>query len=368
MINFTELVDKVDQRNRQNKEAAMAQIQPFFDVMYKKAVYDREQRQQSEQAVQYGKWLGKTYGLPYQELTLDDGSLAPANLQFDAMKAQFEVGKVESVIGQFMKDNKDWIGDATVPEGSIFAKGHWFEEMQKTVAGEKEASERIKELAAVHPSIKEALESEDYKGMSNRERLAVAQSMEREIEAESQARAKAETEARASSRRILEHQVKTDYTQQAKAEAEAGKPTGKGLTVAQEKSRRIVERYESTGNIHQGYSVKVNEGEDGLVAEIEVKDSRISKIKYKDGGYWGFDTKKNKGKGEWVVLTEWDDGLEYKVGGFFVKNPWFGNANKAINEAIKEYQKHIANFPTEEEGGSKGRDVKAWLKSIGASQ
>ncbi len=337
MINFTELVDKVDQRNRQNREAAMAQIQPFFDVMYKKAVYDREQYQQAEQAVAYGQEMGRILNMSFSPMMMGD-KYAPANLQFKSMDAQFEAGKVRETIGQFMKDNKDWISEGVaIPEGSVYAQAQWFKGLQEDVSSEKEARQRIKDIVAIHPSIKEALESEEYEGMPSREKYAVAHSMASKIEAESQARTKAEAEAVASSRRIWEHQVKTDYTQKIKDEAKASKPT-KEEKIAQ----NIIEEYKTGRDIGTGYRVKVVKGESGTLKAYT--DSGGDRVAYMNGKY----NIKNKKTGKFEVA---------KLKNGEIKG--HAEVKGALDKAIKEYSTYEPQVTME---------VNAWLESIGAKE
>lgn len=379
MINFTELVDKVDQRNRQNKEAAMAQIQPFFDVMYKKAVYDREQRQQSEQAVQYGKWLGKTYGLPYQELILDDGSLAPANLQFDAMKAQFEVGKIEEGMSQFMKDNKDWIGDATVPEGSIFAKGHWFEEMQKTVAGKKEDKETLDTFLAKYPEGKEALEDrEDIKDLTFAQQHEIAERYVSDRIAAQGTQAKMDYE--------LWKQQQSMRTYIAKKEVDmafnAAKPTTE-TELTQEQAKRLnkVRDYEGRGVIHSdtGRRVIVKNDGKGTVAYIKVDHKKISEVKREGRTYYG----KLKKDGKWYEMSVTGDNLKMKRGGTIkdIVSPLldstidYEDSLRYISERYEE-QPTLPQLPAtgtavkqdESSGSESNMEVNAWLESIGAKQ
>lgn len=341
MTNFMELVDKVEQRNKQNREAMAAQIQPFFDVMYKKAVYDREQRQQSEQAVQYGKWLGKTYGLPYQELILDDGSLAPANLQFDAMKAQFEVGKIEEVMSQFMKDNKDWIGDATVPEGSIFAKGHWFEEMQKTVAGKKKDKETLDTFLAKYPEGKEALEDrEDIKDLTFAQQYEIAERYVSDRIAAQGTQAKMDYE--------LWKQQQSMRTYIAKKEVDmafdAAKPTTETkLTQEEKRAQNIIEEYKTGRDIGTGYRVKVVKGESGTLKAYT--DSGGDRVAYMNGKYYI----KNKKTGKFEVA---------KLKNGEIKG--HAEVKGALDKAIKEYSTYEPQVTTME--------VNAWLESIGAKE
>lgn len=359
MINFTELVDKVDQRNRQNKEAAMAQIQPFFDVMYKKAVYDREQYQQAEQAVAYGQEMGRILNMSFSPMMMGD-KYAPANLQFKSMDAQFEAGKVRETIGQFMKDNKDWISEGVaIPEGSVYAQAQWLKGLQEDVSSEKEASKRIKDIVAIHPSIKEALESEEYEDMPSREKYAVAHSMASNIEAESQARTKAEAEAVASSRRIREHQVKTDYTQKIKDEAEASKLAKEtALTKKEKRAQNIIEEYKTGRDIGTGYRVKVVKGESGTLKAYT--DSGGDRVAYMSGKYYI----KNKNTGKFKVA---------KLKNGEIKG--HAEVKGALDKAIKEYSTYEPQVTTgtavkqdESSGSESNMEVNAWLESIGAKQ
>lgn len=89
-INFSELVDKIEQRNLQNRQQVVAQIKPFLDVITRKAAYEGEKRKAAEEAVETYGALGKQENVPFTPLTNSEGKYLPPIAQQTAYQANRE--------------------------------------------------------------------------------------------------------------------------------------------------------------------------------------------------------------------------------------------------------------------------------------
>lgn len=77
-INFSDLVDKIEQRNLQNRQQAVAQMKPFLDVITRKATYEMEKRKAAEETAAVLAEAAKTIGIDYTPNT----SLTPDMQKF----------------------------------------------------------------------------------------------------------------------------------------------------------------------------------------------------------------------------------------------------------------------------------------------
>lgn len=106
-INFSDLVDKIEQRNLQNRQQTVAQMKPFLDVITRKATYEMEKRKAAEETAAGLAEAAKTIGIDYTPNT----SLTPDmqkftfNLEADSQAPRKQWEAFSSVYGVQIPEN-----------------------------------------------------------------------------------------------------------------------------------------------------------------------------------------------------------------------------------------------------------------------
>lgn len=151
-INFAELVNKVETLNKQNREQAIAQIKPYFEVMYKKAAYEHERKKErTEAATAIGEMATH---LGFQDYKSNEGYSPEMQLKlFDS----YHIGKQPI---QYLEGLRDAHG-IELKEGyktmNPEAAKIYTEEVRSDIA----ISKTINDLFAAYPEIETAMMQDD---------------------------------------------------------------------------------------------------------------------------------------------------------------------------------------------------------------
>ena len=89
-INFTELVERVEAKNRQNRAELTSQVMPFLEVAVKKSLYEQEKRRAADESVAALTQLGEETGVNFVPMTGVGGKVIDPKVQQMVYRTQAE--------------------------------------------------------------------------------------------------------------------------------------------------------------------------------------------------------------------------------------------------------------------------------------
>lgn len=332
-INFTELVDRVEARNQQNRAQLVAQVKPFLDVIARKSLYEQEKTRERTETAEGLKAIGQTAGVDFQPLTGSDGKLLPSNIQQMQYGAQADrqaplkqIEAFSAVYGVEMPENIDKMS----PEQATATLGKMKEDHA--------VSETINDMFAAYPDMAEKLLSDPkYQAANLRTKKIMVQKELAAIDAQSNLESFIAKKRIESGIKINEYWSTTGSMQTKKMEADAAGQAD--LAVGQQKSANIVKDYETRGKSVGGYNVKIDRSKGYKEATMLYKGEKIRKT---NAGYAYWDEKSEKWR-DLEVDPKDKTSLTKKTGGRLVKNPIYPNAAKILDSALDEYDNNLAN-------------------------
>lgn len=325
-INFSELVDRIDQRNLQNRQQMVAQMKPFLDVLTRKATYEMEKQKAKEETAAGLKVAGEAMGL--KDYT-PDTSLSPDmqkftfNLEADRQAPLKQWEAFSSVYGIEPPAN---LKDMT-PEMATVSLGKAKEDHA--------TSEAINATLSMYPEIAKKLMTDEKFNSAN---LKVKRAMlEKELgddEAKKKFVADVALYKAKSDIDTNEYWRTTGTIQQQKINATGA---GGGLSDSQKKAMSRKALYETTGVSINGYKVKIGEQAGNKIATTLSNGKSIKKT---ENGYYLLDK-----DGKWrtlIVDPDDKDSLLYVVKGVG-RNTRYKNAAKALDSAMTDYDLQTGN-------------------------
>ena len=326
-INFSELVDKIEQRNLQNRQQAVAQIKPFLDVITRKATYEMEKQKAKDETAAGLKVAGEAMGLkgytPNTSLSPDMQKFT-FNLEADRQAPLKQWEAFSSVYGIEPPANLDKM----TPEMATVSLGKAKEDLA--------TSEAINATLSMYPEIaKKLMTDERYNSANLKVKWAM---LEKELGDEN---AKKKFVAD-----VALYKAKSDIDTQeywrtigtiAQQKIDAAGANGGNLSESQKKAMSRKALYETTGVSINGYKIKIGDQDGNKIATTLINGKSIKKT---ENGYYLLDK-----DGKWRTLKvdpDDKDSLLYVVKGIG-KNTRYKNAAKALDSAMTDYDLQTGN-------------------------
>lgn len=318
-INFSELVDKIDQRNRQNREQAWGQIAPFLDVMTRKATYEYEKQKAKDETAAGLKVAGDAMGMKDYAA---DTSLTPDmqkfifNIDAERQAPDKEWEAFSSVYGVPKPDNFDNM----TPQQKTVSLGRAKED-KKTIDGVNAT------LAAYPEAAEEVYKHPKFADGNAQVKEAIAQRALSKVLGNEKAKSELSANIEKSEINIAEYWATTGSMQQQKLDA-AGQSQPK-LNQGQKDALNTMRLYEKEGIVKNGHKVKIEMQGDKFVATTIINGVKIKKT---PSGYFYQDK-----SGDWRELSSKELGRDkYK------------DVSKALSNAMAEYDTKRIKLPDRE--------------------
>lgn len=324
-INFSELVDRIEQRNLQNRQQMVAQIKPFLDVLTRKATYELEKRKAAEETATGLSEAAKTIGIDFTPNT----SLTPDmqkftfNLEADRQAPRKQWEAFSSVYGVQIPEN---IKDMTPEQATVsLAKA---KEEYSTI-------EAVNDTLSLYPELAQKLMA-DPKFSQADAKLKMAM-LDKELGDEAAKKSFAQKVAMKkieTDENIRQYWSTTGALAQQKIEQDNASPK---MTAGQVQAMSRKKLYETQGiNLH-GYKVKIAKQAGNKIAITTINGKSIKKT---PDGYWILS---NDGKWrELIIDPDNKDNLRYKRAGV-IKDTVYRNAAKALDTALTDYDLQTGN-------------------------
>ncbi len=283
-INFSELVDKIEQRNLQNRQQAVAQMKPFLDVITRKATYEMEKRKAAEETAAGLTEAAKTIGIDYTPNTnlTPDMQKFTFNLEADRQAPLKQWEAFSSVYGVQIPEN---VKDMTPEQATV------------SLAKAKEdysTSEAINATLSMYPEIaKKLMTDEKFSSATPKVKRAM---LEKELGDED---AKKKFVAG-----VALYKAKSDIDTQeywrttgtiAQQKIDAAGANGGNLSESQKKAMSRKALYETTGVSINGYKIKIGDQDGNKIATTLINGKSI---KMTENGYSLLDN-----DGQWRTLS-----------------------------------------------------------------
>lgn len=331
-INFTELVERVEAKNRQNRAELTSQVMPFLEVAVKKSLYEQEKRRAANESVTAFTELGKATGVDFAPMTGAGGEALDPKYQQMAYSAQAEsqapIKQMEafaSVFGTPLPENYK----SLKPEEATLMLG----KMQEDYATEQ----TIANILTMYPDIAEKVSGDPrYQGGNLKVKAALIRKALGDKEAQAEFDLYMQKKIAESKIRISEYQDKSNIdVREAQTKANIGGGSGgsgSASTAGERKAANIIKQYEGAGKVYGGSTVTIKKEADGIAAYSNIQGYEIRKkrgaYEFKSGGKWR-PLKIDKDKPANLIMTKG-------------RNKTLYNAKNILDGALTEYSNSLS--------------------------
>lgn len=328
-INFTELVERVEAKNRQNRAELTSQVMPFLEVAVKKSLYEQEKRRAADESVTAFTELGKATGVDFVPMTGAGGKALDPIYQQMAYSAQAEsqapIKQIEAFASVFGTDLPENYNNLKPQEATLV-----LEKMKQDYATEQ----TIADILTMYPDIAEKVSGDPrYQGGNLKVKAALVRKALADKEAQEEFDRKIQEEIAKSNIRIGEYQVKSNIDiKEAQTKTKIGGGSGSESTAGERKAANIIKQYEGAGKVYGGSTVTIKKEADGIAAYTNIQGYEIRKrrgaYEYKSGGKWR-PLKIDKDKPANLIITKG-------------RNKTLYNAKNILDGALTEYSNSLS--------------------------
>jgi len=328
-INFTELVERVEAKNKQNRAELTSQVMPFLEVAVKKSLYEQEKRRAADESVTAFTELGKATGVDFAPMTGAGGKALDPKYQQMAYSAQAEsqapIKQMEAFASVFGTDLPENYNNLKPQEATLV-----LEKMKQDYATEQ----TIADMLTMYPDIAEKVSGDPrYQGGNLKVKAALIRKELGDKEAQAEFDRKIKEEIAKSNIRIGEYQAKSNIdVSEAQRKANIGGGSGSASTAGERKAANIIKQYEGAGKVYGGSTVTIKKEADGIAAYSNIQGYEIRKrggaYEFKSGGKWK-PLKIDKDKPANLIMTKG-------------KNKTIYNAKNILDGALTEYSNSLS--------------------------
>jgi len=328
-INFTELVERVEAKNRQNRAELTSQVMPFLEVAVKKSLYEQEKRRAADESVTAFTELGKATGVDFAPMTGAGGKALDPKYQQMAYSAQAEsqapIKQIEAFASVFGTDLPENYNKLKPQEATLV-----LEKMKQDYATEQ----TIADTLTMYPDIAEKVSGDPrYQGGNLRLKAALIHKALADKEAQAEFDRNVQKKIAESNIRIGEYQVKSNIdVREAQTKANIGGGSGSASTAGERKAANIIKQYEGAGKVYGGSTVTIKKEADGIAAYSNIQGYEIRKrggaYEFKSGGKWR-PLKIDKDKPANLIMTKG-------------RNKTLYNAKNILDGALTEYSNSLS--------------------------
>ena len=328
-INFTELVERVEAKNRQNRAELTSQVMPFLEVAVKKSLYEQEKRRAANESVTAFTELGKATGVDFAPMTGAGGEALDPKYQQMAYSAQAEsqapIKQMEAFASVFGTDLPENYNNLKPQEATLV-----LEKMKQDYATEQ----TIADMLTMYPDIAEKVSGDPrYQGGNLKVKAALVRKALADKEAQEDFDRKIQEEIAKSNIRIGEYQVKSNIDiKEAQTKTNIGGGSGSESTAGERKAANIIKQYEGAGKVYGGSTVIIKKEADGIAAYTNIQGYEIRKkrgaYEFKSGGKWR-PLKIDKDKPANLIMTKG-------------RNKTLYNAKNILDGALTEYSNSLS--------------------------
>ena len=328
-INFTELVERVEAKNRQNRAELTSQVMPFLEVAVKKSLYEQEKRRAADESVTAFTELGKATGVDFAPMTGAGGEALDPKYQQMAYSAQAEsqapIKQIEAFASVFGTDLPENYNNLKPQEATLV-----LEKMKQDYATEQ----TIADILTMYPDIAEKVSGDPrYQGGNLKVKAALVRKALADKEAQEDFDRKIQEEIAKSNIRIGEYQVKSNIDiKEAQTKTNIGGGSGSESTAGERKAANIIKQYEGAGKVYGGSTVIIKKEADGIAAYTNIQGYEIRKkrgaYEFKSGGKWR-PLKIDKDKPANLIMTKG-------------RNKTLYNAKNILDGALTEYSNSLS--------------------------
>lgn len=328
-INFTELVERVEAKNRQNRAELTSQVMPFLEVAVKKSLYEQEKRRAADESVTAFTELGKATGFDFVPMTGAGGEALDPKYQQMAYSAQAEsqapIKQMEAFASVFGTDLPENYNNLKPQEATLV-----LEKMKQDYATEQ----TIADILTMYPDIAEKVSGDPrYQGGNLKVKAALVRKALADKEAQEEFDRKIQEEIAKSNIRLGEYQVKSNIDiKEAQTKTNIGGGSGSESTAGERKAANIIKQYEGAGKVYGGSTVTIKKEADGIAAYSNIQGYEIRKrggsYEFKSGGKWR-PLKIDKDKPANLIMTKG-------------RNKTLYNAKNILDGALTEYSNSLS--------------------------
>jgi hypothetical protein len=339
-INFTELVERVEAKNRQNRAELTSQVMPFLEVAVKKSLYEQEKRRAADESVTAFTELGKATGFDFVPMTGAGGEALDPKYQQMAYSAQAEsqapIKQMEAFASVFGTDLPENYNNLKPQEATLV-----LEKMKQDYATEQ----TIADMLTMYPDIAEKVSGDPrYQGGNLKVKAALVRKALADKEAQEEFDRKIQEEIAKSNIRLGEYQAKSNIDiKEAQTKANIGGGSGSASTAGERKAANIIKQYEGAGKVYGGSTVTIKKEADGIAAYSNIQGYEIRK----KGGVYEF-----KSRDKWRPLK-----IDKKKPANLImtkgRNKTLYNAKNILDGALTEYSNSLSTV-----GGNRKQQAK----------
>lgn len=349
-INFTELVERVEAKNRQNRAELTSQVMPFLEVAVKKSLYEQEKRRAADESVAALTQLGEETGVNFVPMTGAGGEVLDPKYQQMAYSAQAEsqapIKQMEAFASVFGTDLPENYNNLKPQEATLV-----LEKMKQDYATEQ----TIADMLTMYPDIAEKVSGDPrYQGGNLKVKAALVRKALADKEAQAEFDQHLRKKIAESNIRISEYQAKSNIdVSEAQTKANIGGGSGSASTAGERTAANIVTMYETDGKYFKGSKVKIHNDKGYTEAITTINGYTIRKTSagysYKDGNIWR----------KLVVDKKKSDTLVLVMKGI-AKNTYFPGAASVLSGALQEYDNNRAKAGIENKTAPPPKNAKTY--------
>lgn len=325
-INFTELVERVEAKNKQNRAELTSQVMPFLEVAVKKSLYEQEKRRAADESVTAFTELGKATGVNFAPMTGAGGKALDPKYQQMAYSAQAEsqapIKQIEAFASVFGTDLPENYNKLKPQEATLV-----LEKMKQDYATEQ----TIADMLTMYPDIAEKVSGDPrYQNGSLNLRAALIRKALGDKEEQAEFDLHMQKKIAESNIRISEYQAKSKIdVSEAQIKNRVG---GSTSTAGERKAANIIKQYEGAGKVYGGSTVIIKKEADGIAAYSNIQGYEIRKrggsYEFKSGDKWR-PLKIDKDKPANLIMTKG-------------RNKTIYNAKNILDGALTEYSNSLS--------------------------
>ena len=328
-INFTELVERVEAKNRQNRAELTSQVMPFLEVAVKKSLYEQEKRRAADESVAALTQLGEATGVNFDPMTGAGGEHLDPKYQQMAYSAQAEsqapIKQMEAFASVFGTDLPENYNNLKPQEATLV-----LEKMKQDYATEQ----TIADMLTMYPDIAEKVSGDPrYQGGNLKVKAALIRKALGDKEAQAEFDQHLRKKIAESNIRISEYQAKSNIdVSEAQTKANIGGGSGSASTAGERKAANIIKQYEGAGKVYGGSTVTIKKDANGISAYSNIQGYEIRKrggaYEFKSGDKWR-PLKIDKDKPANLIMTKG-------------RNKTLYNAKNILDGALTEYSNSLS--------------------------
>ena len=329
-INFTELVERVEAKNKQNRAELTSQVMPFLEVAVKKSLYEQEKRRAADESVAALTQLGRTAGVDFAPMIGAGGEALDPKYQQMAYSAQAEsqapIKQMEAFASVFGTDLPENYNKLKPQEATLV-----LEKMKQDYATEQ----TIADTLTMYPDIAENVSGDPrYQSGNLRLKAALVRKALGDKEAQAEFDLHVQKKIAESNIRISEYQAKSNIdVREAQIKNQVGgSASASESTVGERRAANIIKQYEGAGKVYGGSTVTIKKEAGGIAAYSNIQGYEIRKrggaYEFKSGDKWR-PLKIDKDKPANLIMTKG-------------RNKTIYNAKNILDGALTEYSNSLS--------------------------